>query len=157
MLMGRPDIRRAFRLDRGRHNVAARVDEEMEFHLARRAEELVAQGMSPNQAREEALRAYGDVTRFRRELTAMGQARATRLDAAEWVAGVAGDVRLAARSLRRDPVFAVMALLTLAVGIGATTAVFSVVDGVLLRPLPYPHAERLVRLEELNDKGGPMD
>ena len=155
--MGRPDFRRAFRLDRGREGVAARVDEEMEFHLARRAEELVAQGMSPREAREAAVRAFGDVARFRRELTSMGEARATRRGVAEWFGGLASDARLAARSLRRDALFSTMSLLTLAVGIGATKAVFSVVDGVLLRPLPYPEPARLVHLQELSEKGQPMD
>ena len=142
--MERPSIRRAFRLERDRGDVESRVDEEMEFHLARRAEELVAQGMPPAQAREEAVRAFGDVARFRRELTELGEARASRRRRVDWFAGLAGDLRLAARSLRREPLFSAMALLTLAIGIGATTAVFSLVDGVLLRPLPYPDPSRLV-------------
>jgi len=64
------------------------------------------------------------------------------------------DVRFALRSLRRSPAFAATALLTIALSIGATTAVFSIVNGVLLRPLPYPEPDRLVRLYEVNKGAG---
>ncbi len=64
--------------------------------------------------------------------------------------GLVDDVRLAMRSLRRSPGFLAVALVTMAVGIGVSTALFSVVDGVLLRPLPYPHPERLVALYTTN-------
>src|ERR1051325_1110959 len=63
------------------------------------------------------------------------------------------DIRYGIRSLWSRPSFAAMAILTLALGIGACTAIFSVVDGVLLRPLPYPNAERIVQLREINSKG----
>src|SRR6516162_263207 len=64
------------------------------------------------------------------------------------------DLKLALRQLRKSPGFALVAVLTLALGIGANTAIFSVVEGVLLRPLPFPHAERLVRIYEALDDNG---
>src|SRR6059058_6154003 len=64
------------------------------------------------------------------------------------------DLRLALRQLRKSPGFTLVAVLTLALGIGANTAIFSVVEGVLMRPLPFPHAERLVRIYEARDENG---
>src|SRR5438128_3898227 len=75
-----------------------------------------------------------------------------------WLDDVRRDVSYAARGLARNPGFAIAAVVTLALGIGATTAVFSVVDAVLLRPLPYPDSDRLVRLVEglpARDASGP--
>src|SRR5262245_60887039 len=66
------------------------------------------------------------------------------------------DIRFAVRSLLKRPAFSALAVITLALGIGACTAVFSIVDGVLLRPLPYPAADRMVQLREVGERGGQM-
>jgi predicted permease len=116
------------------------LDAEIESHLRMAEEDCLASGMSPAEAQAAARRQFGNVLRVRE------RARD------EWgfpaVESVLGDVRHGLRGLRRTPSFALTVILTLALGIGATTAIFSVVDAVLLRPLPYPDAERLVWLQE---------
>ena len=123
------------------------VAEEFAHHLAMRVEELTAAGMSPETARAAALGRFGDVARYREQTRhiAAGARRERRL--AERLGDLRRDARLAARSLARTPSFSVIAVLTLALGVGATTAVFAILDRVVLRPLPYPGAERLVWVE----------
>src|SRR6202042_2759478 len=112
------------------------------LHLLLKTEELVAAGMPREEAEATARREFGDVTQIEehgREIWAWRRAEELLFD-----------IRYGLRMLRRNPGLTAIILLTLTLGIGATTAIFSVVNGVLLRPFPYLHAERLVALSERN-------
>ena len=117
----------------------SRVDEELDLelrdHIERETKANIGRGMSPKEARRASLVAFGGVERFREET------RDTR--ALQWIDTTLQDLRYALRGLRHAPAFAFVAIATLGLGIGATTAVFTVVDRVLLRPLPFRDPGRL--------------
>ncbi|MCP3097875.1 ABC transporter permease [Myxococcus sp. K15C18031901] len=130
-----------------RGQLEADVAEELEFHLAMRTEEYIAKGMTPEAARAEALERFGCVEAYREETRMIDEAMASQRRLTELWDMVRRETRQALRSLARGPAFAVMAVLTLALGLGATTALYSVVDAVVLRPLPYAAPDRLVWLD----------
>src|SRR5688500_469535 len=113
---------------------------EVDSHLALLEDEFLAKGMSPADAKLAARRAFGGVDQ------AKEHQRDTR--SFRWLDDLQRDARYAVRSLRRSPAFTVAAVLTLSIGIGATTAIYSVVDTVLIQPLPFPDSDRLVNLSE---------
>ena len=119
----------------------AEQQEELESYIEITAEDYVAQGMGAEEARRAARRKLGNLTRIREEVYEMNTAR--------FVESTMQDVRHSARMLSLSPAFSITAILTLALGIGATTAIFSVINSVLLRPLPYPHSEQLVALRQV--------
>jgi putative ABC transport system permease protein len=135
------------------HRLAPRddVDREVAFHLAMRERELVEAGWSPAAARLEARRLFGDVAAIREECGAVAVRAARAGHRWSAAAELLGDVKHGARWLAREKGFASLAVLTLALGIGANSAAFGLVDGILLRPLPFASPERLVALWELND------
>src|SRR5688572_7877338 len=111
-----------------------------------RVEEFMRAGMTAEQAEEAAMKRFGSLSQVRDECDDLGRRRATRNRRAIRIDALRQDVRFALRTIAANRGFAFMVILTLALGIGATTAVFSVAYGVLLRPLPYRDADALVRL-----------
>jgi predicted permease len=146
-----PGTRGAFRFPwRTQRQVASDVDAELAFHLARRAEELMETGLTADAARHQAVERFGDLEYTRRYCRDedLRRERASRHHTI--MHELRQDFGYALRALRAAPGFAAVALLTLALGIGANTAIFSVVRGVLLRPLAFPAAERVVRVWHAN-------
>ncbi len=146
-----PRVRRAFRLAVRRADwTRADVDAEVRFHVEMRTEQLVAAGWSRADAEAEARRRFGSSwDNAVRALHRSGDAREERLAMRERLDALWYDIRYAARSLRHAPRFAAAAVLTLGLGLGATTLIFSLVDHVVLRPLPYGEPERLVVVREV--------
>ncbi|HEV2272922.1 MAG TPA: ABC transporter permease [Acidobacteriaceae bacterium] len=128
-----------------KRHVEEELDEELRFHLDSQVEQLLSQGMSASEARSTAMKLLGGIERQKEQLRELWQFRA--------VENFLRDMSFSARLLRKSPGFTAVALLTLALGVGANTAVFSLINGLLLRPLPVPHAGQLavLRIEE----GGP--
>lgn len=118
------------------------VDRELEFHLEMLTRRFIEQGLDPHAARDKAAARMGDLKSAERESRAILIDMETQVRRSPMLQTFVQDARYAVRVLTRTPLFTVTALLTLAVGIGATTAIFSVVNAVLLRDLPYPNADR---------------
>ena len=141
-------MRRSVRSWLWRIPVEQEVDEELAFHVEMRTRELIAQGMDPRAARDAAGRRLGDRRRIAQVCVSAGRRRNRAMRLTLWIDEVRLDLRFALRQLRAAPAFSAVAILTLALGIGANSAIFALADAVLLRPLPYPGSDRLVLVEE---------
>jgi predicted permease len=119
----------------------------MEEHLALEWDENIARGMSPGEARRQAFLKFGSPQRVREDLW--------KMNSIALIEAVVRDVRFACRTLLRSPGYTLMAVLTLGLGIGANTAIFTVINGVLLRPLPYANPSQIVHLEQSASRIGP--
>ena len=122
----------------GRRDREKELERELEAHLELEAEEQRESGLAPEQARSAARRAFGNTLLVQEDVRSVWNL--------VWLERFLRDVKYAARSLRKSPGFAVVAVLTLALGIGANTAIFSAIDALMLRPLPFTAADQLVRI-----------
>lgn len=138
------EARRVFRLPFSRYRVARDVEEEFGFHLEERIEQFVESGMSRADAESEAHRRFGNYDHHRARTRAIHEATMHTRHRTELLRGLLREFFHAARVLRRSPAFTLVACSTLAIGIGATTAMYMVLDAVVLRPLPYRASGELV-------------
>jgi predicted permease len=141
----RPGIRRLFRLAvRQPDRIREESEDEIRLHLALRTAQLIDEGLPPHEARTEAERRFGPLGEVRERLHTSAAHRENRMHAIERLDDVRQDLRLALRRVRREPGFAAFAVVIVALGVAATTAVFSVMSPLLLRPLPFHEPDRLV-------------
>ena len=124
-------------------DVAGEVDEEILFHIEQRMRDLLANGVSEQQAREQAEREFGDHRLIREEMVSIDAERERTDSRREYFADWRQDIRLSARGLRRSPLFSVMAIACIALGVSVATTVFAAINAILLRPLPFAQPEQL--------------
>src|ERR1043166_9521051 len=144
--MTRRRIGRFLRLPRSPRRIRADIDEVLRFDIDMRTRDLINDGMRPDAARARAVAEFGDLEATRRYCEALDMETESASRRMHLLSDLRVDVVIAWRVMRRTPTFAVVVLATLALGIGANTAVFSVVRRVLIAPLPYRAPEQLYRL-----------
>ena len=128
-----------------REQMDEQLDKELRFHIDQQTADLIASGIAPEEARRQARLAFGGPTQVAEECR---EARGTR-----WLEDLAQDFRFALRMLRHKPGFTITSVITLALGIGASAAIFSAVNPILFEPLPYPHASRIMAIWDGNRDG----
>lgn len=136
--------KRAFTLPPSKDRIEKELRDEFQFHIDERIEQFVAEGMTREQAKQEVERRFGDYDAHRMLTKQIDEDTMHIRQRSERFRHVFREFRLAARALRRAPGFTAIALVTLVLGIGATTAIFTVLDAVVLKPLNYRHPEQLV-------------
>jgi predicted permease len=138
-------MKRVFRIPGGGRPADRALDDELRFHLEGRVEELMqSEGLARDEAEREARRRFGDYEAYRRQAREIDDDMLRRRNRMELFDTITRELRHSARTLWRSRAFSAINLITLAAGIGATTAIYTVLDAVVLRPLPYRNADRLV-------------
>ena len=141
---------------RSRRSIEDDVDDELRFHLEARTEELIRSGMARVEAELQAAREFGDVDDARRYLRRIDGLTEDVIRRRDYMSEFIQDVKYSLRSLGAAPAFAATAMLTLALGIGANTAIFSIVHAVILQPLPFPQPDRLYAIYSANRTAGQL-
>jgi predicted permease len=139
---------------RSRAMIQRDVDAELQFHIDTRTEALVRGGRPREAARAEALREFGDIEDARDYIRRVDQATETDRRRRDHMGELRQDIAYGLRTLRRAPTFTITAILTIALGVGANTAIFSVVNGIVFKPLPFATPEQLVRIWSANPASG---
>src|SRR6478672_10462195 len=124
------------------------IDEELAFHVEMRANDLMSRGMAPAEARREAARRLGDPAKVRESVRAAALDRDRHMIRTQYLTEIRQDLAFTARQLLKKPSFALLAVFTLALGIGGTTSIFSALYAVVLKPLPLADPERLCAVGE---------
>jgi putative ABC transport system permease protein len=139
--------RRVFRLPSSRDRLRDELDAELLFHLEGRIEDLMErEGLSRDAAAREAKRRFGDVQSYAKEIRSIDDGMLHRRNRMELRSAILRETRHAFRTLRRTPSFSLIVVLTLGLGLGAATTIFTLLDRVVIRPLPYPDADRMIHL-----------
>jgi putative ABC transport system permease protein len=143
-------MRRVFRLPGTKGRIRDDLDDELRFHLEGRIDEITErEGLSREDAEREAMRRFGDLEAYRSQTSAIDDNILLRRRNMDVMETLKRETASAARTLRRSPSFSLIAILTLALGLGAATTIFTLLDRVVIRPLPYPNADRLIHLATL--------
>jgi len=140
--------------ERDRRPLPGSIDDEVAFHLQMRTRELIEEGMDPADARVEALRRFGDIGVVTSAARHQDRAARSRIRRRDLLGEVAQDVRIGLRRMLQAPGFSTVAVLIIALGVGANAAIFSVLNTVVLQPLPYPESDRLVEVWESSPSRG---
>jgi predicted permease len=145
---------RVYRIGVGARHLERDVDQELDFHIAMRTQKLVAAGLAPDAARAKALERFGDMSSVRNDCLDIDYHRERAMRRTNFLSNLQQDISYALRAMRQNAGFAAVVLLTLALGIGANTSTFTLIDALVLRTLPVPHPERLVTIGNPARTGG---
>ena len=145
---------RVFRIGEGARHLERDVDQELDFHIAMRTQKLVAAGLAPDAARAKALERFGDLRTVRDSCLDIDHQRERAMRRTNYLSSLRQDVAYALRTMRQNLGFTAVVLLTLALGIGANTSTFTLIDSLVLRALPVPHSEQLVTIGNPARVGG---